>query len=220
MYAASQVTKFRDRIHSTTVRLIDQFQGPLQVGLPRAADSAAEMLPSQPQFHNNGHHLSLGAIMQILFDASQPRRCIVDGMCPGSFKVPHSPGVLLGLQLLGLKRTVPAWHQVGERTDRSGCREEEHAPELPQSAKDRSEERQPDGNQITNDRHALQVAPPERPGDASADLWYWLGRWLLGSVCWLTLSLKSLGCFTHSGSPVLVAPPLRLDDLPTSHLDA
>src|ERR1700677_4617520 len=64
---------------------------------------------------------------------------------------------------------LPAWHQIRQRTDPSSRWEEARSPPVPESAEGGPQAHQPDGHQITDDRDALHMAPPERHGDAPDD---------------------------------------------------
>ena len=72
------------------------------------ADSPREMLPGQPQLHDDGDHLRLRPVVQILFDAAQPRGGVVDDQRARPFQLANPRAVLQGVQ-----RPLPARHLVG-----------------------------------------------------------------------------------------------------------
>ena len=84
------------------------------------------MVPSEPQLHDDGDHLGLGAVVQILLDAAQPGGRVVHHHSPGSFQLANA---LAALQII--PEPVPARHQVGEPDVQSRRNEQERPPPLP-----------------------------------------------------------------------------------------
>ena len=123
MDAASQITKLGDRFHGAPMRGVNQLQGPFEVRLGGAGDAATEAFSSETQLHHDGDHLGLGPIMEILFDGAQPCRGVVNGVGPGPLQVTDPMDIPLSFEPLGIEGPVPAWHQICEREDGSGDRE-------------------------------------------------------------------------------------------------
>jgi hypothetical protein len=85
--AAGQVTQLGDGLLGAAVGGDDQFQDPVQVGLPGPVDHAAELLRGQPQLHGDGNHLSLRAVVQVPLDPAQNRRRVVHHAGPGPLQL-------------------------------------------------------------------------------------------------------------------------------------
>jgi hypothetical protein len=170
------------------------------------------MLPGQPQLHHDSDHLSLRTVVQILFDAAQPRGRVVHDKSPGPFQLTNPRAVLPSIQ-----NQLPAWHLVGEPADQPGRHEEERSPPAPGSAEDRPQDHQPDRNERTHYRDAPDMPPPElraRP-PVPDDPRDWSGRQLRGLVCSPALSRRPSGRFVHQDtSCALRRRPLRRAQLP------
>ena len=78
----------------------DQFQDPVQVGLPGPVGHAAELLGGQPQLHGDGDHLRLRAVVQVPLDLAQPRGRVVHQVGPGLLQLAHPVDAVL-LQAVG-----------------------------------------------------------------------------------------------------------------------
>lgn len=89
MDAAGQVTQLGDGLLGAVVGGGDQLQDPVQVGLPGPVGHAAELLHGQPQFHGDGNHLRLRAIVQVPLDPAQPGSRVVHQAGPGPLQLPH-----------------------------------------------------------------------------------------------------------------------------------
>ena len=75
------------------------------------------MVASEPELHDDGDHLGLRPVVQILLDTAQPGCRVVHHQSTGSLQLTHALDIRAGVP-----QQVPAWDQVGERAvQRSRC---------------------------------------------------------------------------------------------------
>jgi hypothetical protein len=180
MDAMGQVAELGDRLHRSAVGSVDELEAPLQAALPALSDRAAEMVPGEPQLHDDGDHLSLGPVVQVLLDTAQPRGRVVDDQRPGSFQLTNSRAALHIIQ-----SPLPAWHQVSEPEVQCRRNEQQRSPPVPGNAEDGPQGHRGDSNEQARDRHALDMTPAKLRGDAAGDPRSWPGRWLHGLLALL-----------------------------------
>ncbi len=166
-----QVTQFGDRLHRPTVGGVDQLQGPVEVGALEPGGRGAEMVSSEPELHDDGDHLGLRSVVQILLDTPQPGCRVVHHQSPGSLQLTHALDILGGIP-----QQVPARDQVGERAVQRGRHEENQPPPVPERHHHRARDHDTDRGDPSTDRHALHMTRPERREGTPGGRWSHPGR--------------------------------------------